>query len=163
MIDVVSDFFFMRGFYRKGNDTLAYMQGSPRFLETVREITIVDVIRRVMVYQIPYMVLLSGSIGEAGAVDWCRTLAALPWLETIMAQLVVLVSRHFVAWNHLYLCMTVGFVLIVISLILILFIGEQAVVNWTVGINAVLMIVVLIAAIVTVRYTDKKMEESYYD
>lgn len=158
-VDTMSDFFFMGGFYRKSNSFLEFLQSSSRFPEVIRKITMIDIVRRILVYQIPYVVILFWSIGNLEAMEWCRTLACLPWVETLVAQLAVLAARHFMVWNYAYLCTAVGFVIITVLLLFILILGAvQPVIS-----NIIWMIIVIAAAIGTVWYTDKKVRESYYD
>lgn len=162
-VDTLSDLFFMNGLYKKSNDSLEFLQSSSKFQKMMREIVIVDIVRRVLIYQIPYFVFLGCSIGNPEALEWCRAMAVLPWLEVLIAQLVTLVARHYVAWNQVYVCTAIGYILLMVMMIFSFFAEYIAGDILEVGVNAVLMVLVLIASIGTVWYTDKKVRESYYD
>ncbi|MBP3677711.1 MAG: hypothetical protein J6I97_05125 [Agathobacter sp.] len=157
-IDTFLDFFFMGGFYCKKNGSFAFLQSSNRFSKFAREIVIVDVVRRVLLYQIPYIVTLIWTIRNTEQVEWWKTMAYLPWMLAWGAQLVTLVSRHYTTWNYVYLCGAVGFLIIGIAMAVTLFLEIN---NWV--FSAVLIIGVLSAGWGTCLYTDKKVRESYYD
>lgn len=158
-VDTISDFFFMGGFYKKSNSSLEFLQSSSKYPRVIKEVTMIDIVRRILVYQIPYVVTLLWSIGNPEAMEWCRTLAGLPWLEILIAQLVVLVARHYVMWNQVYLCTAVGFtILCVILLFTLLFDVIQPVIT-----NVILIVFIIAVAIGMVWYTNKKVRESYYD
>lgn len=162
-IDTVSDIYFMNGFYKKSNDSLEFLQSSPRFQKMIREITIVDIVRRIVVYQIPYFVILVCSIGNSEAMEWCKVMSALPWIEVLVAQLVVVVARHFVVWNHVYACTSIGAVIMMVIMIFNLLAVDMGSGTPEIGANVVLIVCVLLTSIGTVCYTDKKIRESYYD
>lgn len=162
-VDTISDLFFMNGLYKKSNDSLEFLQSSSKFQEMMREIVIVDIVRRVLIYHIPYFVILGCSIGNPEAMEWCRIMAVLPWLEVLTAQVVILVARHYVAWNQVYACVAIGYIIMLVLMIFIMLVNGIKGAISEVGMNAVLMVLVLIASIGTVWYTDKKVRESYYD
>ena len=159
-VDTFSDIFFMGGFYNKHNGAMEFLQSSPRFRRTIREVTIVDALRRVVLYQIPYVTLGVCSRGDAEAMEWLLVMYALPWLEVFAAQLTVLAARHFLVWNHAYACTVTGYLLM---MFLILPAVGLAAEGMEVEVSVVFVVLALVAIIGTIWYTDKKMKESYYD
>ena len=158
VIDTMSDIFFMGGMYRKGNSSLEFLQSSAKFSRVIRDITIVDIIRRIFIYQIPFVVTLICSIGNAEKLAWCAMDAFWPWLEILVAQVVVLIARHFVMWNQVYACVLFGFGTLSLSFLMLKLSTLSPVV-----INVVLVVFILIIATATIWYSDKKVRESYYD
>ena len=157
-IDTFLDFFFMGGFYSKNNSSFEFLQTSNRFAKFAREVVSVDAVRRVILYQIPYFTTLLWLIGNAEKLEWWKTMAYVPWFLTLGAQLVTLVSRHYTTWNIAYVCSSIGFLIIGIIMIIVLF---AEVSHWM--FYVMLMIGVLIAGWGTSLYTEKKVKESYYD
>lgn len=158
-VDTMSDFFFMNGFYRKNNSALEFLQSSTKFSRVVKEITIVDIIRRLLIYQIPIVIELIAAVGSQEKLEWCKNNAFWPWLASLIAQLVLLVTRHFVMWNHIYACTSIGYAVLLLSFLFISIVCSA----WPVVTNVVLIVLILITSIATIRYTDKKVRESYYD
>lgn len=158
-IDTLSDNFFMGGFYSKNNDALEFLQSSTKFPRFAKEITIVDMVRRVLIYQIPFVIEMMYAIGNTEELEWSALNAFWPWLFVLTAQLVVVVSRHYVMWNQVYVCAIIGYS---VMMLVFLFIASPYRVAPVIT-NLVLVVLVLIAGIITVRYTDKKVRESYYD
>lgn len=157
-VDTFLDYFFMGGFYSKNNSSFEFLQTSNRFSKFAREVVSVDVVRRVLLYQIPYFVTLFWVIGNTGELEWWKTMSYVPWFLTLGAQLVILISRHYTTWNHVYVCASIGF-LIIGSIMIIALFAEIS--HWM--FSVMLMIGVLIAGWGTCLYTDKKVKESYYD
>lgn len=158
-VDTLSDFFFMGGFYKKSNSSLEFLQSSSRFVQMSREITIVDIVRRILFFQIPYVVILLWSIGNPEAMEWCRGCAFLPWLEILIAQWAVLVTRRYVEFNQATLCVSSGYFILVVCCIMgFIFCEIQPVIT-----VIVLIVLILITSIINVWYTGKKVRESYYD
>ncbi len=162
VIDTISDDYFMGGFYKKGNHSLGFLQSSSRFRKMMQEVVIVDVIRRVIIYQIPYVTLLWCSIGDIEAMEWCRWTSFVPWIQVLTGQIVVLVRRHGVAGGQNSVSFAIGYIYMLLAISTIGYIGEMAGGNF-VPVIVVTILLILFMAVVTMRYTDKKMEESYYD
>ena len=162
-VDTLSDIFFMRGFYRKGNDALKFMQGSPRFRKTMGEIVIIDTIRRIVLYQIPYITLLCCARESIEDMAWLKEMAVMPWVLILSAQCSVLVARHFVVWNHVYACTALGYMIMVTILLFVISIVEIPNEAFMKGVWILFIALTLIIASGTVWYTDKRMKESYYD
>lgn len=158
-IDTMSDMGFMNGFYGKHNSALEFLQSSPRFERVSRDIVIVDMIRRTLTYQIPFLTILLSAGGDEEILQWYASDSFMPWIEILTAQLVVLVARHFVAWNHVYACAAFGYGTMLFGFMFLIFVGsEQPVLT-----NGILIVLILVADVVTVWYTLKKVRESYYD
>lgn len=159
-VDTFSDIFFMGGFYNKHNGAMEFMQSSPRFRRTIREVAIVDALRRVVLYQIPYVTLWLCSRGDAEAMEWLLVVSALPWIEVFAAQLTILVARHFLLWNHAYACTAIGYLLMIFLMLPAVVLAAESLVA---EVYIVFVVLALLTITGTIWYTDKKMKESYYD
>lgn len=159
-VDTFSDIFFMGGLYSRKNGALGFLQSSPRFRRTISEITIVDTLRRVVLYHIPYVTIMCCAIEDAETKEWLRVIAALPWVEILFAQITVVMARHFVLWNHAYACTSIGYALMIFPMIIAVGIQEE---DFKRKVCVVLITLTLAAIMGTLWYTDKRMKESYYD
>lgn len=159
VVDVLSDFFFMRGFYIKKNDTLEFMKASPRFRKTMKEVVVVDAVRRVVMYQIPVVVVLLCSIGDEESMEWCTSLSAIPWMEAFTAQLAVLLIRHLYIWVYAYISIICVHAMQFLAMAYAVFAVREL--GWWVDFVSIILWFATMVA--TVWYTDKKMKESYYD
>jgi hypothetical protein len=158
IFDVIFEEFFLRGFYRKHNPILFFMQASPRFCDVINEIVIIDFARRVVVYQMPVFVVLWRSIGDEAAMEWCRTVSFMSWIGVLLAQAFVFLMRHSELGGGIFASLFWGS----ISFTVIRYVIEE---NDGVAMGAIyiLVMLVLMIGIGTVWYTDKKMKENYYD
>ena len=161
-IDMASNNHFMNGFYPKGNRALGFMQSSPKFKRTMREVAVVDAVIRVVFYHIPYITLLMCAKGDAEALEFCNQIAYVPWVQALIAQIFLLIGHEYKAEEGNVLTLFGGHICMMIIVILIGWIGSQAGGNYK-PVIAVLMVLMLIMIIATARHSDKMMEESYYD
>lgn len=158
-IDAVSDVFFMGGFYRKNNGALEFLQSAPRFEGFMRDVVMVDMVRRILTYQLPFVTSLICALENEGRLEWCSRHSFLPLLETFIAMLVVLVARHFAIINQVYICAMIGYTVILFSLLFLIMACAEA----PFVVNGILVMCILLAGVGTVWYTCKKVRESYYD
>lgn len=158
-IDAILDSFFMGGFYRKNNGALEFLQTSPRFAAFMKEIVLVDIVRRVLLYQIPFVTTLVCAMGDEYRLEWCSRHSFLPLFETLIAMLAIFVSRHFLTLSQAYATVMIGYMIILFCLLFLIM--ACAVNPWLV--NGILVVCILLAGIATVWYTDKKVRASYYD
>ena len=158
LVDTIGDMFFMGGFYRRGNTALEFMQSSSKFSIVAKNIVTVDVVRRVLMYQIPVIITIMGakSIEE---LQGCKISALWSWVMILIAQCVVVVSRHYELWRQMYVCIAIGHFVMMFIFLFFAFVFE----GLPVIVNIVLMVLVVFVGIATVWYTDKKVRESYYD
>ena len=156
--DTMFDIFFLSGIYRKSNSALEFLQSSPRFADVMREITIVDMVRRILLYHIPLVVTWICSIGNTEKLAWCMMDAFVTWLAIWIAQIVIFAARHFVLWNQVYACAMFGYATWAMIFIAI----KTSDISHTI-VNVISVTLILITGIATVWYTDKKVKESYYD
>lgn len=160
LIDKMSEDYFMGGFCEKGNSAVKLMQSSPSFRKIMQDVAVVDAIRRVIFYQIPYVTVLCCSMGDIEAMEYCHDISFVPWVQALIGQIVVLISREYEVGGIGFVNGECICVLIVVSLIA--WIGDIAGGNF-VPVTVVLMVLILITIVGTAWHTDKKMEESYYD
>lgn len=158
-VDAMSDIFFMGGFYRKNNGALEFLQSTPRFEEFMNEVVLVDIVRRVLIYQVPFVTGLICAKGNEYRLEWCSRHSFLPLVETLVAMLVVLAARHFVASNQAYVCVAIGYMIILFSLLFLI----MACAKMPYIVNGILLVCILLASIGTIWYTSKKVRDGYYD
>lgn len=161
-IDMASNNHFMNGFYPKGNRALGFMQSSPKFKRTMREVAVVDAVIRVVFYHIPYITLLMCAKGDAEALEFCNQIAYVPWVQALIAQIFVLLGHEYTGEEGKVFFLSGGYICMMIIVALIGWIGSQAGGNYK-PVIAVLMVLMFITIIGTAWHSDKMMEESYYD
>lgn len=161
-IDVISDHHFMGGLYQKGNTALDFMHGSSRFRKMIQEVSIVDAIRRVVLYQVPYITLLWCSMGNTEAMEACHQISFIPLVAAIIVQITVLIRREYGAGEHNGLSIGGGYICFLVIFGLIGWIGDMAGGNF-VPVNVVLVVLIVATLVGTAWYTNKKVGEGYYD
>ena len=108
VVDTESDFFFMNGAYCKEQEFSNYIQSSSKYIQFIKEVAGMDILRRVLMYQMPFIMELIFSLGDEGRMQWCKLNSFWPWLEIFMAQCIVFVTRHFIVWYRVYRAMVIG-------------------------------------------------------
>lgn len=168
----MSDYWFMGGFYGKSNSALEFLQSSNRFEEFMKHVVCVDFVRRICTHFGIYLGICGiGWCYDVGTGTTALDLAAglegnvyvllsfLPFLAVLFAQLEVLIGRHFYPWNHHYIVVMLGFMLmtpITIGLI-------NMDVTGILLVDGILAVLIVAVGIGTVVYTKKKVRDSYYD
>lgn len=158
VVDVESDYFFMNGAYCKDQDFSGMMQSSSKYTRIIKEVAAIDIVRRVLIYQIPFVMEFIFAVGNEERMQWCSLNSFWPWLEILVAQCVIFVTRHFVVWHRLHLGMTLGW-----CVMMLFFVFFATVLEGKPIVNGVLMVAIFVVGIVTVWYTEKKGKERYYD
>ena len=158
-LDAQGDYWFMGGFYAKHNGALEFMQTSNQFQSFMSRVVGMDILRRTVYYfGLP---LIGACIGISKGYDkeWYQLLSYLPVLEFFLAQLAVVIGRHFVMWNQAYVGVMLGFLIITITIPFSILVSVKN----AFAINAILFVFVIAMAVFTMWYTEKKVRESYYD
>ena len=158
VVDIGSDFFFMNGAYCKEQEFSNYIQSSSKYIALIKEVAGVDILRRVLMYQIPFVMELIFAVGDAGRMQWCKLNSFWPWLEILVAQCIVLATRHFIVWHKVYGAMVIGWIVM-----MILFVFFATVLEGSAVVNSVLIALIFVVSVVTIWYTEKKGKERYYD
>ena len=168
VIEPMSDHWFTGGIYGKNKGALEFLQSSNRFWEFMKDVVVIDAIRRCLTYIVVYAVLCMLGILYEAEKDMEENLYLLclfvPFLSMFVSQVEVFIGRHFEMWNHRYAVGMVGFIIesmILTGLINKVAQGMQIEVLWM--ISVVLFVLFIAASIGTVAYTKKKVRESYYD
>lgn len=158
-IEPFSDYWFLGGFYSKKKGALEFMQSSNRFSGVIRDVVVVDMVRRVLVNAILFLVMvLAGIISEINPKGYAL-LAFFPFLEIFFGELIVFIARHFDLWNHYYVVILIGYMLVLTLIVNSVIFGQKLL-----GIMCVVMaLLAIVMAVVTVAYTNKKVRDSYYD
>ena len=153
------DNWFLGGFYAKNNSSLEYLQSSNRFKTMIRDVVLVDIVRRFILYVGVYIVVFVAGMNHPEQMEGYRICSFLPMFCFVISQTGILVARHFMTWNQAY---AVGAVLMLIeSVCLAPLVDITEKYTWFVqGVLAVLAIAI---AIIVVLYSMKKVRDSYYD
>lgn len=158
MVDVMSDYWFLPGFYAKGNASLEFLQSTTKFQTMIRDVVIIDVIRRIVLYLGLFWImhLVSMETSVEGVID---RFSHMPVAELLFAQVAVFVSRFLRGWNQVYACAMFA-------------VGANAfLMSGTIhqsdfirqGMAIALAVFAVVMMVVTVWFTLKKVRDSYYD
>lgn len=159
MLEPLSDYWFLGGIYSKNKAAWGFMQGSNHFADIMKDVVVVDMIRRVLLNVFLFLLMVCVGIMDKIGPDGYMLFAFFPLLEIFFAEMVVFIGRHFELWNHHYAVVVLGYLLIVTLIINSIIFGDKIM-------RAVCMVLVLLGiamAGVTVVYTKKKVRDSYYD
>lgn len=159
MIDTLEDNKFMGGFYAKNNSCLEFLQSSNYFPTFARNLVIIDIIRRVLLYVGLFGFGTWIGLNQGYSKEWYQRASFLPFLEMFLAQISVVIGRHFVTWQQTYLCTMIGFLIITIS-VPVMIIGAL---KKTMVANIILAVWMVLVSIGTICYTQKKVRDSFYD
>ena len=167
IIEAGADICFMNGAYCKGFSGSNFMLCSSKFPRVMREVAGVDCIRRMLVFQIPVLMEVMYATGSEEALLWGKSMLVNTWGVMLIAQICVFVARHFVEWQKAYVCVMIGFMVLMNPLMILSMFGIIFEV-WDVDVLSfviapIFMVAFLIMSIVTVWYTGKKAKECYYD
>ena len=155
----LSDFWFLGGFYSKNKGALEFMQSSSCFQSVIRDVVVVDLVRRVALNGVIFLVMICiGVVTEVNPEGYVL-FAFFPLLEILLGEVVVLIGRHFDFWNHYYVVVLIGF------MIAALFMAKSIIswLNYLEIICAVIALLAVVTAVITIHYTNKKVRDSYYD
>ena len=160
VVDVMSDFWLLSGFYAKGNGSLEFLQSTTKFKPMVRDVVIVDILRRVAVYMgligVMCFVFVSKDVPVYNIV-W--NFGYMPVLELCLSQTAVVVSRFFRGANQVYAC-----AMFTVAVNAFFMTGtahlEDSVKQMIIIALAVMAVLMMI---LTVVVSLKKVRESYYD
>lgn len=160
VVDVMSDYWFLPGFYGKGNGSMEFLQSTTKFKSMIRDVVIVDILRRVAVYMglfgVMYFVFISKDVPVYNIV-W--NFGYMPVLELFLSQTVVFVSRFFRGANQVYAC-----AMLTVAANAFFMTGAAHLVN---PVKQMIIIAIAVLAVVmmvlTVGVSLKKVRESFYD
>lgn len=158
-IDIITDYWFLGGFYAKNNSSLEYLQSSNRFREIIRDVVLVDILRRVLLYIGMYLLVMVMGLQDSEQMEWYAACSFLPLLCFVISQFGVLIGRHYVAWNQVYAVAAVAMVIEGISLTILMWLTSKNL--WLV--QGVLLVLAVAVSVMVVAYSKKKVRASYYD
>lgn len=167
-VDVLSDKWVLNGFYMKSNHALEFLQTSNEFENFVRRIVIVDMVRRILMYVIVFVVMLVLGMLTFGEnvlfYDYLKY-AYFPLLMYVIGQSMLWIGRHFNSLQSIWLVSCAANT--VASFCMTVFSLFGARVNfgplyWG-GVYGSLSILAIAISVITVWYSLKKVRDSYYD
>lgn len=159
VLEPLSDYWFLGGIYSKNKAAWGFMQGSNHFADMMKDVVIVDMIRRVLVNVFLFLLMVCVGIIAKIEPEGYELFVFFPLLEIFFGEVVVLIGRHFEIWNHHYAVVILGYLLIVFSIVNSMIFGVKIMG----AVCMVLAILGIVMAGVTVVYTKKKVRDSYYD
>ncbi len=155
----MSDYWFLGGFYNKKRGSLGFLQGSNRYERVIRDVVIIDLIRRVCLYLGVYLVMVLGSVIAGLESDNYIFIAFFPFFDILMGEIEILIARHFDMWNYHYIVVFLGFLVSTPLITKSILLGPDYM-----PIACVVMAILAAAvAVGIVLYTNKKVRDSYYD
>lgn len=159
MLEPLSDYWFLGGIYSKNKAAWGFMQGSNHFADMMKDVVVVDMIRRVLVNAFLFLVMVCVGIMDKIEPEGYVLLVFFPLLEIFFGEVTVLIGRHFEMWNHHYAVVLFGYMLVMPLMAGCIILAE----NVSGIICAALALLAIGMAVVTVVYTKKKVRDSYYD
>lgn len=160
VVDGMTDHWLMGGFYAKNNSSLEFLQTSNYFPQLMEQVVVVDIVRRGVSYiALSYIAVAIGRM-QGYAEDWYIMFSDMPFALLAISQICALISRHFIMWNHVYICIVIGMIVFFATFIAFSVV-TLAGYGWV--LNALLLLVWGIASVITVVYTRKKVRDSFYD
>lgn len=164
--DVMLDQGLLSGFYRKGNASMEFLQTSNRFEVLMRDVVAVDMIRRAVMYVVPYLITMAAL--NDGDAFWNAVWYNLycPVLALLVNQCAVFVGRHFIGMAQAYSASMVAYLAFYGLALLMQFLGARLandVVEMMQYSSILWALLWAVVCVVTYVYTRKKVRESYYD
>lgn len=158
-VDIMVDNWLLGGFYAKNNSSLEYLQSSNRFKTMIRDVVLVDTIRRFILYVGVYVIVLVAEMNHPEQLEGYRICSFLPMFCFVISQAGVLVARHFMVWNQAY---AVGAVLMLVEAVCLAPLVDITE-KYTWLVQGVLAVLAIAIGIIVVVYSMKKVRDSYYD
>lgn len=160
IVDIISDFWFLPGFYTKGNSSLEFLQTTTKFQKMIRDVVIVDIVRRVVLYAGIYALMYAlFSNKDVSAQAFIQIYYYLPILNILVAQTAVFVARFFGSLQQVFGCSMFSTIPNAIYVTVVKPLPQA--VEQPIVIALACVAVVMIG--VTVWFTQKKVRDSYYD
>jgi len=158
MVDVMSDYWFLPGFYTKGNASLEFLQSTTKFQTMIRDVVVIDVIRRIVLYLGLFWIMHFMSMGTSveGVMDRFNHM---PVAELLFAQVAVFVSRFLRGWNQVYACAM--FAVAANAFLMSGTIHQSDFMRQ--GIVVLFAVLAVAMMVLTVWFSLKKVRDSYYD
>lgn len=160
IIDVISDFWLLPGFYAKGNSSLEFLQSTTKFQTMIRDVVVIDILRRVLLYVCTYvMMYVLFSNKDVSAQAFIQIYFYQPVLNILITQTAVFIARFFRFAQQVFGCSMLSTVPNAIYITVVKPLPnevEQPIVIVLAGV-AVMMIAV------TIWFTRKKVRDSFYD
>lgn len=159
VVDIMVDNWFLGGFYAKNNSSLEYLQSSNRFKTMIRDVVLVDTVRRFVLYVGAYIIVLVAGMNHPEQMEGYRVCSFLPIFCFVISQAGILVSRHFMTWNQAYAVGAFAMIIEAISLVPMINLAEKYI--WLV--QGILVVLAIAIGVIVVAYSMKKVRDSYYD
>lgn len=155
----LSDFWFLGGFYSKNKGAMEFMQSSNRFASVIKDVVVVDLLRRVLQNVFIYLLMVCIGVMTKIEQEGYLLFAFFSIFEILLGEVVTFIGRHFDMWNYYYVVVILGF-------LMASFFMAYAIINlqellWLVCL--VFLLLALILGVIIVSYTNKKVRDSYYD
>lgn len=155
----LSDFWFLGGFYSKNKGAMEFMQSSNRFASVIKDVVVVDLLRRVLQNVFIYLLVVCIGVMTKIEQEGYLLFAFFSIFEILLGEVVTFIGRHFDMWNYYYVVVILGF--LVASFFMAYAIINLQELLWLVCL--VFLLLALILGVIIVSYTNKKVRDSYYD
>ncbi len=159
MAEILSDHWFMSGFYGKHNSSLEYLQTSNRFSKIVKDVVIVDIVRRLITAVVLYDVVLMFGLSLGEPMEVYQAFAFLPLYSFVIVVITNFITRHFNTWQYVYSGSALAMLVASWGLTHMM---EFTMKYMGVSLGILTVLAVLVTG-VTIWYSLKKVKDSYYD
>lgn len=158
LVDVMSDYWFLPGFYTKGNASLEFLQSTTKFKTMIKDVIMIDIIRRVVLYLGVFIImkLVCTEPSVQGVLD---RFSCMPMAVLLFTQLAVFASRFLKGWNQVYACAM--FTLSATAFLMSGTIHQSVFIRQ--GIVVLFAVLAVAMIVLTVWFSLKKVRDSYYD
>lgn len=160
MADVAGDYWFLPGFYKKNNSAVRFLQTSNRYKTLIRDVVVLDMLRRFLAYGLLYGVMYLMGMRKEAQKEWFILFSFMPLYCFVISQTAVFFIRHFNSWQHTISTSSLAAWLIVPFFFLMEHGMEH---GYTKICFAVLGVLAVLVAVITILYSMKKVRDSYYD
>lgn len=157
--DVILDYMLLGGFYGKNNSSLEFLQSSNRFGTMIRDVVVMDILRRLAMHTGIYILIAVCGMNNPEQKEWIEMFSFLPLLCFAVNQVTVFVTRHFKTWQHAYAFGAIA--MLAVGVCLVPMTVQMETRAWLV--QGVLLILAIVVGVVVVWYSMRKVRDSYYD
>ena len=168
MLDVFSDEWVLKGFYMKSNSSLEFLQTSNKFERLIKDIVIVDMTRRILMYLFLYGAIAVIGVSVQGKEMWSAyysIYAYFPLLMFVVSQAMLWAVRHFNSLQSMWISASMSTVVLWLAITVLTFFGAKMNYGpvYLVVVYGGLALLAIAISVVIVGYSIKKVRDSYYD
>lgn len=160
VIDVMSDYWLLPGFYARGNNSLEFLQSTTKFKSMIRDVVFIDIVRRALLYLVTFFVLYALFVNkDAQAQVFIEKYIYVPLVSIVVSQTAVFVSRFFRVLNQVFACAMLTMVANAVNISS----ASHSLIPLSMWIGLILVALAVAVIALTIGFSLKKVRDSYYD